>query len=262
MGRVGWASLNTSTCLYLTDWWPLGRCNSQYPHGFTYRLVHPTIWKLIPDTDILLYRFHVVPRMSASKDNVTQEDVERVIEEKRTVLDLLEAFAFALKHHLREEPGPYYEDLYPLLLALENSPYHQHRDPLEPTFSPVADVSRLPAVPGNTYGTFESNIESGGAASSSTAPLLPGQTPKQARRAYTLIPFYAWITGAKQVVNGAREGGNVPNLVQDEISQKHHPKLAGGGGNIPLECIRALAEWAGTIEDRGAYPETWLGIRS
>jgi len=198
--------------------------------------------------------FHILPRMTASKDNVTQEDVERVIEEKRTVLDLLEAFAFALKHHLREEPGPYYEDLYPLLMAIENSPYHQHREPNDSTFSPVADVSHLPNVPpAGTYGTFESSMEAGAG-----APLLPSSAPKAPKKAMSLIPFYEWLSGAKAVANGVHNKTD-PQLVQEEISTKHHPKLAGGGGNIPLEIIRCLAEWAGTIEDRGTCSGPAMG---
>ncbi|KAM0749178.1 UPF0187-domain-containing protein, partial [Meredithblackwellia eburnea MCA 4105] len=38
--------------------------------------------------------------------------------EKRTMINLIEAFSVATKHYLRNEPGVYYEDLYHLVLAL------------------------------------------------------------------------------------------------------------------------------------------------
>jgi putative membrane protein len=42
----------------------------------------------------------------------------RDILEKRSAINLLLAFAIALKHHLREERGTYYDDLYPLVSHL------------------------------------------------------------------------------------------------------------------------------------------------
>ena len=39
----------------------------------------------------------------------------KAVIEKRTMLNLIQAFSVALKHLLRGEPGIYYEDLYPLI---------------------------------------------------------------------------------------------------------------------------------------------------
>lgn len=44
---------------------------------------------------------------------------------KRSALNMLLAFAIALKHHLREERGAYYEDLYPLIAHLPRK-FHSH----------------------------------------------------------------------------------------------------------------------------------------
>jgi ion channel-forming bestrophin family protein len=47
-----------------------------------------------------------------------KETEARDILEKRSAINLLLAYAIALKHHLREERGTYYDDLYPLVSHL------------------------------------------------------------------------------------------------------------------------------------------------
>lgn len=37
-----------------------------------------------------------------------------------------------------------------------------------------------------------------------------------------------------------------------DVHIKHHPKVAGGGENLPLEILRSLSEWIGVLEERGA----------
>ncbi|EJU01681.1 hypothetical protein DACRYDRAFT_22130 [Dacryopinax primogenitus] len=49
--------------------------------------------------------YHVPPRYCAPRDGVTG----------RIALGLVEAYAVALKHHLRGEMGVYYKDLYRLV---------------------------------------------------------------------------------------------------------------------------------------------------
>jgi putative membrane protein len=52
-------------------------------------------------------------------DHVTPEQLRsRVLVEKKTVLNLLEAFAVSVKHYLRGEDGIYYRDLYYLVKFL------------------------------------------------------------------------------------------------------------------------------------------------
>jgi ion channel-forming bestrophin family protein len=41
--------------------------------------------------------------------------------------------------------------------------------------------------------------------------------------------------------------------------QKHRPRVAGGGENLPLEVIRCLSEWMSVLEARGTVPGTSLG---
>ncbi|KAG6852778.1 hypothetical protein C0991_009177 [Blastosporella zonata] len=50
---------------------------------------------------------------------VSEEQAElQVIIEKKTMINLIQAFSVAVKHFLRSEPGVYYQDLYPLICFL------------------------------------------------------------------------------------------------------------------------------------------------
>lgn len=60
---------------------------------------------------------HLPPRLDATKE-ATHDETKLVIAEKKAALGLIEAFAIALKHHLRSEKGPYYNDLYYLLVGV------------------------------------------------------------------------------------------------------------------------------------------------
>lgn len=68
-------------------------------------------------------------------------DAARALLEKKTMLNLLEAFPVALKHYLRGESGIHYEDLYHLIVFL---PKVRHALP----FSERTDPNVLNACPG------------------------------------------------------------------------------------------------------------------
>jgi len=83
--------------------------------------------------------FHIPSRLSPrTPDEVaegvskrSQEEMLKVMAEKRMALDLVEGFVVALKHHLRGEMGVYYEDLYHLVRPLHEhvrSDDHSHRE--------------------------------------------------------------------------------------------------------------------------------------
>ncbi|KAJ7723661.1 Bestrophin, RFP-TM, chloride channel-domain-containing protein [Mycena metata] len=61
--------------------------------------------------------FHV-PDQPATKDNDAETMKARSMIEKKTVINLLEAFGVAVKHYLRGEDGIYYQDLYYLVKFL------------------------------------------------------------------------------------------------------------------------------------------------
>ncbi|OSD07945.1 UPF0187-domain-containing protein [Trametes coccinea BRFM310] len=64
--------------------------------------------------------FHVPETMPASKDDPStpEQRKARVLIEKKTVINLIEAFGVAVKHYLRGEEGVYYVDLYHLVKFL------------------------------------------------------------------------------------------------------------------------------------------------
>ncbi|KAJ3521112.1 hypothetical protein NMY22_g12448 [Coprinellus aureogranulatus] len=47
--------------------------------------------------------------------------------------------------------------------------------------------------------------------------------------------------------------------VQGGLHMKSHPKVAGGGENLPLEIIRCLDEWVSVLEDRGTLQGPTMG---
>ncbi|KAG9093797.1 hypothetical protein FS749_013722, partial [Ceratobasidium sp. UAMH 11750] len=65
-----------------------------------------TVWFHIPDTPV------------TAKPEETTEARARNLIEKRTAINLVEAFSVAVKHYLRGEEGIYYEDLYHLVKFL------------------------------------------------------------------------------------------------------------------------------------------------
>jgi len=185
------------------------------------RTLSRLIWFHVP----LLLTPKTAEERASGKVNRPVSEMNKVMAEKRMALDLIEGFAFAVKHHLRGETGIYYEDLYHLV-----RPMHEHlhtadddnRRPAMTTALPrprkphritihvvdesdstaVADVD--PVVPAiSVYGTFDPNSPSRGRRSLSRAshasdntsnpsrPLLPShrtalKSPKFSR---DLIPF-------------------------------------------------------------------------
>jgi len=96
-GRKGWDTLKTAI-----------------------RNIGRIIWLHVTHGDVLLIDIQV-PHGKGNEG--------RDILAKKSALNLLLAYAIALKHHLREERGPYYDDLYPLICHL---PRHIHRPDIKP----------------------------------------------------------------------------------------------------------------------------------
>ncbi|KAJ7921179.1 UPF0187-domain-containing protein [Mycena leptocephala] len=85
--------------------------------------------------------YHVPLRLTPGANaNRNPQELGKVMAEKRMALDLVEAFAVALKHHLRGELGIYYEDLYDLV-----RPLHDVRD--RSRHPPPTVASAVPSPP-------------------------------------------------------------------------------------------------------------------
>ncbi|KAJ6549263.1 Bestrophin, RFP-TM, chloride channel-domain-containing protein [Mycena vulgaris] len=131
--------------------------------------------------------YHVPPRLtpgpmpqmasaSTGTGNVnanapTTQELAKVMVEKRMALDLVEAFAVALKHHLRGELGIYYEDLYDLIRPLHDftNPANPHPTVASalPSPAPVASSSLAPPA-ASSSGVFTSSSSSNGTLKTTT----------------------------------------------------------------------------------------------
>ncbi|KAJ6612378.1 hypothetical protein B0H10DRAFT_2052682 [Mycena sp. CBHHK59/15] len=219
--------------------------------------------------------YHVPPRLTPfvagdlSKPGV--EEMSKVMAEKRMALDLTEAFAVALKHHLRGELGIYYEDLYDLIKPLHDFEHGtaptvaSAAPPLvsSPTDSTATSAPTPPTAAG-TYGTFptaSSASTSTSASSTSTATLKPtshaskrpSPTPAQSTTATATEPApapSASTTSLRRPLlpasNPTHEGGALLGRVAPEMiafagvftslarffAEFRHAKHEGGEGGV------------------------------
>ncbi|KAF7301067.1 hypothetical protein MIND_00670600 [Mycena indigotica] len=88
--------------------------------------------------------YHIPPRLTPGPGERSAHEYAKVMAEKRMALDLIEAYAVSLKHHLRGELGIYYDDLYNLV-----RPLHDFTDPNvpRPTIASAVPPTPPPAAP-------------------------------------------------------------------------------------------------------------------
>ncbi|KAJ7079619.1 hypothetical protein B0H15DRAFT_953986 [Mycena belliarum] len=107
--------------------------------------------------------YHTPPRLTTQEETLSgkvirsERELTKAMAEKRMALDLVLAFAVALKHHLRGELGIYYDDLYDLVRPLHDvcshllSPQHTHSHSQQSSprvtssHLPLASLSRSPS---------------------------------------------------------------------------------------------------------------------
>ncbi|KAI0314850.1 Bestrophin, RFP-TM, chloride channel-domain-containing protein [Amylostereum chailletii] len=194
--------------------------------------------------------FHVplryTPKTSEETTNAQARNVEEmkaIMREKRTAVDLTEGFVVALKHHLRGEPGLYYEDLYPLTHPLHKHVDHARQPSGYSSSNPPSTSSAIPAIlttplhdpvipPINSYGSTHTTIRPRSHVSSRSSspysdgeerrPLLPSSFPVPAsnfsKASADLVPFANMIRSlfsiyrsrpAEFLDNADGEGGGV-----------------------------------------------------
>ncbi|GJJ10085.1 hypothetical protein Clacol_004311 [Clathrus columnatus] len=101
---------------------------------------------------------HVSPDRIKKTEDVDQEHIKRerlkAVIEKRTMINLIQAFAVSVKHFLRGEPGIYYQDLYPLIAFLPRH-YVDSADPTHHDTLPMwADHEKLVETARSTPSTL------------------------------------------------------------------------------------------------------------
>ncbi|KAF7291210.1 hypothetical protein MIND_01264400 [Mycena indigotica] len=104
--------------------------------------------------------------------------VESVVE-KKSMMNLVQAFSVAVKHFLREEPGVYYQDLYPLICFLPR--YATQVAPTTADMLPLWQASEDERFPLHT-------ASAPGSSTQSLPTSFPSEKPKSKRRHHTFDP--------------------------------------------------------------------------
>ncbi|QRV98951.1 bestrophin protein [Ceratobasidium sp. AG-Ba] len=163
------------------------------------RTISRLIWLHVPNT--------ISKPDTKPSEKEKAREAKQVVNEKRIALGLVEGFAIALKHHLRGEPGIYYEDLYYLVTTVPHvSKHFQTNSPTVATFAAGPSTSTLPEHTNHQYGTFRPALDTdvNGLTSfpfpsppspTPSEPLLPGNRPPPTipTPSRSLLPFTSLV---------------------------------------------------------------------
>jgi predicted membrane chloride channel (bestrophin family) len=168
--------------------------------------------------------------------------------EKKTMINLLLAFAVSVKHFLRDEPGVYYEDLYPLISFLPR--YANGESGVESEKLPLWQEDdeawhRHLDVPGTELGAYSSSQNSTRQASSVAdpekalpqdareRPLKPARNPPPTTiyDLFPLLKFPRWVV--HMITRKARSKGRGKSRRIDEYVESH----------VPVEIILVLSNY-------------------
>lgn len=89
--------------------------------GLACRNLALLIWLHVPVTTLTARELAELDKSGGMTPQREERERAKALIEKRTIVNLLEAFAVASKHYLRAEGGIYYEDLYHLVKMLPKS---------------------------------------------------------------------------------------------------------------------------------------------
>lgn len=170
------------------------------------------MWFHIPDTPI-----------TAKPENAAEERARNIIE-KRTAINLVEAFSVAVKHYLRGEEGIYYEDLYHLVKFL---PAYS----LPAGMPPQAVKSRTSTEIADATGISSANDTQGRASwSGSAVTHLPTSNRDQ-------LP-----ASTEKVSNGPTSPG-LPRGSTARRSGTHYRRVSGPYGQVELAPSSNPPKW-------------------
>lgn len=178
-----------------------------------------------------------------------QTDLESIIE-KKSILNILQAFPVAVKHFLRGEQGVYYEDLYPLICFLPR--YANNED---------NDADRLPLwqEPENTDPDRPDDVDEKANGKSTikkrkdnfdpeaALPGVSGVSLKPARNPpettlYDFIPLFRFFRWAVRVLLRKARPGESRHRKKNQIKVE---------SNVPLEITLFLANYTGYLMRSG-----------
>ncbi|OSD07776.1 UPF0187-domain-containing protein [Trametes coccinea BRFM310] len=99
----------------------------------------------IASRNLAQYIWVHVPFERVDKQTKQQKSVLEVTIEKKSMVNLVQAYSVAVKHLLRAEPGVYYEDLYPLICFLPRYATHVPGEASEDDMLPLWKSSAMDA---------------------------------------------------------------------------------------------------------------------
>lgn len=232
-----------------------------------------TVWLHVPD--------NAYPSAQALTDQQKEEYKAKTLIEKTSVVNLLEAFAVAVKHYLRGEDGIYYEDLYYLVKFLPKYPF-------PPTIPSSVDLDRtsltsdgVPASPhsGHFHGSLTRRTPAPGelplpttaptpslrdatfatektlhtdrrpqrGVKFSTAPvdLFPAMNPPK----YSLLDFFPFSLLVRMLTkDGLRKNGDI--VKGRRAARRRATMRSQHLSNIPLEISLYLGSYVSALQSR------------
>ncbi|KAG1720379.1 UPF0187-domain-containing protein [Suillus lakei] len=249
------------------------------------RIFARTVWFHIPDNAIS------APTKDGdclNADEIPDWDLQtlannkaKTLIEKKTVVNLLEAYAVAVKHYLRGEEGIHYKDLYPLVPFLSSCRYsfpaiipstndrtrklhhRQIRDPNHdtskfsgPTMQTVVSPTHEVAVPGAfsrpviekpKFGT-SNTINTIALPCYDPESLLPAELPPRHcwREAFP-FPLFFWVW---KIIKK-----HFCKLEADDPRQNFRPQ-----NNVPLEISLYLTSYISALQTRKTVDDPTLGL--
>ncbi|KAG2088143.1 UPF0187-domain-containing protein [Suillus discolor] len=244
------------------------------------RIFARTVWFHVPDNT-----FPASPKDYQTADEVTDQDSESAktqkeyamtLIEKKTVINLLEAYAVAVKHYLRGEEGIYYKDLYPLVPFLSSSHYsfpaviptkndqirhlrsrhthHPNRDTPELSGDAAVGPTQEMTVPRSLSKSDEKSFWKD--TTKTIAPphydpesLLPAELPpRHGWRAAFPFPVFFWVWGIIKK--------RFCKLGADGTRQNFRPSK----NNVPLEIFLYLTSYIAALQTRRTVSDPTIGV--
>ncbi|KAF8308192.1 UPF0187-domain-containing protein [Clavulina sp. PMI_390] len=182
--------------------------------------------------------------------------------EKKTMVNLVQAFSVAMKHYLRGESGIFYEDLYPLVSVLpQHGPTHaemgedfKSKDDMLPLWSSTPDLLSAYPPPATTRSESPGDMEKTVADSSSGPKLPPGHKLSPARNPPKksiydwiplLLPIKPFVSMIMHFVAPNRKRSN-----RDWMGRKIKREI-NIESNVPLEITLFLSSYLSHITKLG-----------
>lgn len=195
------------------------------------------------------------------EDPARNRKLEAIIE-KKSMINLVQAFGVSVKHALRGEAGIFYEDLYPLVSFLPRFAAHHPGVPSHealPVWHAPPGLARrtseIPTlVPSGSNSTPEPDLEKGTTVPSGTPEyeLRPARNPPDTE-IYDFLPFLVLLKPLIQpLVRYVKQSDKMRERT-DLLGRRR--KVLVAEGNVPLEVSLFLHSYYSFV-----LKQAWLGV--